>query len=142
MTTQTPAGAVEGEAPAPAVNTLRTWTLDLPWTKPPLTLNGRMHWREKADTVKAVRYAACVLARAAGIPPLGRIAVELHYAPRDSRVRDAPNLVATLKPFEDGIVDAGCVPGDDGRYVCSPMPVLDPPTGSAGRLYVIVRELS
>ena len=119
---------------------VRTWTFTLPMTTP-LSLNSRQHWRSKARDVATVREAARVLARCARIPALPRIAIELHYAPRDRRRRDALNLVATLKPVEDGIVDAGIVPDDTAEYVQPTMPVLDPPTGTNGRLYVIVREV-
>ena len=125
-------------APAPA----RSWTIELPLARP-LSLNGRQHWRAKARDVRSVRAAAAALARAARVPPLERAAVELHYIPRDRRRRDALNLVATLKPVEDGIVDAGVVPDDTAQYVEPTMPVLDPPARASryGRLYVVVREL-
>ncbi len=117
----------------------RTWQLELPITKP-LSMNSRQHWRAKAKDVAAVRAAANRLAREAHIPALEQIIVELHYSPRDRRRRDALNLVATLKPCEDGLVDAGVVPDDTAEYVIPTMPILDPPNGKAGRLYLIVRE--
>lgn len=115
------------------------WRLDLPFSKP-LSLNGRQHHMVKARAVAQVRKDVQVLARAAKIPALDRISVELHYAPRDSRRRDALNLVATLKPCEDGIVDAGVVPDDTAEFVVPTMPVIDPPTGTQGRLYLLIRE--
>ena len=118
----------------------REWMFDLPITKP-LSLNGREHWRKKAHATKEVRASARVLAKHVGIPPLPRVSIELHYAPRDKRRRDAINLAATIKPLEDGIVDAGVVPDDTAEYVQPTHGVIDPPTGTVGRLYVIVREL-
>lgn len=119
----------------------RKWTLNLPMTRP-LSMNDRTHWRQKAADTRAVRnYTAC-MARHAGIPPLARVSIELHYAPRDKRRRDAINLAATVKPIEDGIVDAGVVPDDTAEYVQPTHAVIDPPTGEGhGRLYVIVTEL-
>lgn len=121
----------------------RTWTFDLPMTKP-LSMNARQHWRPKALGVAHVRRMTLLLAKQTRIPPCARIAVELHYAPRDARRRDPLNLVATLKPIEDGLVDAGVVPDDTEQYVEPTMPRIDPALGKAGfgRLYVIVRELS
>lgn len=121
---------------------LRSWTFDLPLTKP-LSMNDRQHWRPKARLVGYVRRITLLLAQQHRIPPVDRIAVELHYAPRDQRRRDPLNLVATLKPVEDGLVDAGVVPDDTEQYVEPTMPVIDPPTGKGnlGRLYVVVREL-
>lgn len=115
------------------------WRLTLPLTAP-LSLNSRQHHMVKAREVAQVRRDVAVLARAAKIPALPRITVELHYAPRDNRRRDALNLVATLKPCEDGLVDAGVVPDDTADFVIPTIPVIDPPTGSRGLLYLIVRE--
>lgn len=118
----------------------RVWRIDLPQTRP-LSLNGREHWRIKAKRVKELRDTACLLVKAAGVPKLQRIRVELHYAPRDKRRRDPLNLVATLKPIEDGIVDAGIVPDDTPEFVTPTMPVIDAPTGKqTGLLYVLIRE--
>ena len=38
-----------------------------------------------------------LLVRAAKVPELGRVRVQLEYTPRDARRRDTDNLVATLK---------------------------------------------
>lgn len=119
---------------------MRTWTLQLPFTGP-LSMNDREHWRPKAKRVAHVRAVTALLATQARIPRLDRIAVELHYAPPDRRRRDPLNLVATLKPIEDGLVDARIVPDDTPQYVEPTMPVLDPPAGRPGSLHVVVREL-
>ncbi|MGZ4516687.1 MAG: hypothetical protein ACXVXN_02030, partial [Mycobacteriaceae bacterium] len=94
----------------------------------------------KARAVKELRYATALLVRAAGVPPLPRVVIELHYAPRDKRRRDALNLVATLKVAEDATVDAGVIPDDTAEFSVPTMPVLDPPTGKTGRLYLVIRE--
>lgn len=121
----------------------RTWTLDLPWSSPPLSLNNsrRNHYAH-ARLVKKVRALVRGLAIDAGIPALDRCAIELHYVPRDSRRRDPHNFVPTLKPCEDGIVDAGVVPDDTPQYVPPSTPVVHEPSGALGRLYVVVRELT
>lgn len=88
----------------------------LPHTKPPLSLNDRMHWRKKASIVKALRgHVAAEASR--HMAPCDRATVELHYVPRDARRRDADNLVATLKPCLDGLVDAGIVPDDTPDFL-------------------------
>lgn len=120
---------------------LRSWTYELN-THRPLTLNGsRGQHYARARLVKALRWRSKLGAINAGIPPCARVAVELHYAPRDRRRRDPMNLVATLKPVEDGVVDAGVIPDDTPQYSEPTVPVVDEPTGEAGRLYVVVREL-
>ena len=120
----------------------RTWRLDLPISRP-LSLNARPHWSAKQREVRAIRSTAETIARLYRVPRLGRVAIELHYCPRDRRRRDPLNLVATLKPVEDGLVDAGVIPDDTPEFSEPTMPVLDPPDPSpnAVRLYVIVREL-
>lgn len=119
----------------------RTWRLDLPFVKP-MSLNHRAHWRVKAQETRAFRTAACLLARQAHIPALGRAQIELHYAPRDRRRRDAVNLAPTLKACEDGIVDAGVIPDDTPAYSVPMMPIIEPPTGKTGALWLIIREVA
>jgi hypothetical protein len=75
------------------------------------------------------------------VPALCRFTVELHYVPRDKRRRDPENLIATLKPFVDGLIDAGVAPDDCPPYYTTTMPVVDPPDSRGGFLYAIVREL-
>lgn len=120
---------------------LRSWRLELPQTTP-MSLNHREHYAVKARRVRALRQTAALLALQARVPALERVALELHYAPRDKRRRDPLNLVATLKPLEDGIVDAGVIPDDTPEYSRPTMPVIDPPSSTGrGRLYLIVQEL-
>ena len=131
--TASPSPGAAGAAP-------RTWTLDLPLTKP-LSMNDRRHWRVKHKETSAVRAAATGAARDAGIPLLAAFTVELHYQPRDKRRRDPENLIATLKPFVDGLVDAGIAPDDCPPYYATTIPVVDPPNGAGGRLYAVVIEV-
>lgn len=120
----------------------REWVLDL-GVRRPLTLNGpRGNYYARARAVKELRRLAWARACEAKIPPLGRVQLELHYAPQDKRRRDPLNLAATLKPVEDGIVDAGVIPDDTPEFSLPTIPVIDAPTGRPGRLYLIVRELA
>lgn len=118
------------------------WTIELPYERPPLSMNGSQgDRRARARKVRAVRQTMQALARQERIPPLARLSAELHYEPRLKRTRDPGNLMATLKPLEDGLVDANLVPDDNPFYVEPATPVIDLPTGAAGRLYVVIREL-
>lgn len=120
---------------------LRTWTLQL-GERTPLSMNGQRRGpHAHARKVKEYRRLAAYLAIQAKIPPLDRIVVELHHAPRHQRRRDPMNLVATLKPVEDGIVDAGVIPDDTPQYSIPTVPIIDEPTGQPGRLYVVIREV-
>ena len=101
------------------------WLLDLGYTKPPISANSRMHWRQRATITKQIRSRTEALAREEMIPPLGRCRVELRYRPRDNRRRDADNLVPILKAACDGLVDAGIVPDDIPAFMAKRMPVID-----------------
>ncbi|MFM1964922.1 MAG: phage Tortellini [Actinomycetota bacterium] len=117
-----------------------SWTIRLPYSTPPLTLNGRQHWATKARGVKEVRGTTATLARVLQIPACESIHVQLHYVPRDGRRRDADNLVGTLKPCIDGLVDAGVVPDDSPEYVTWSPPVIDAPDFNYPHLYLVIER--
>lgn len=130
--------------PAHPDETGRQWTFDLVGlTRPPLSLNERLHRMEEHRITKRVKALATAGAQRAGLPRgLERISVELHYRPRDARRRDADNLVPTQKPCADALVTLGIVPDDTERWVLPTMPVIDAPSrGEPGLLYVVIREL-
>ena len=114
--------------------------IELPYSKPPLNLNYRMHWRERARITRQVRDAARILtlAKLRWAEP-SRIEVELSYQPRDNRRRDVDNLIATLKPVCDGIVDAGLVPDDTPEFMGKRMPkILPAKKGEGGRMFFTI----
>jgi crossover junction endodeoxyribonuclease RusA len=124
-----------------AVIRVREWTMSLPWSRPPLSLNDRLPWQTRHRLSVQVRQAAAMLARHHRIPPISRCEVRLLYAPRDGRVRDEDGLVATLKPLCDGLVDAGVVPDDGPAFMLKPSPrVIAPQRPPA--LWLVVRELT
>lgn len=121
----------------------REWRLDFGPCRP-ITLNEqrREHWRTHATRVKRFRTISAWLARQAKIPRVGRVSIEVHYVPVQARRRDPMNLVATLKPIEDGIVDAGVIPDDTPAYSVPTAPVIDEPSRRAqAEVYVLVREV-
>lgn len=118
----------------------RSWRIELPLTKP-LSLNDRQHHYRRYRDQQAVKNAVILLCRTLRIPPLERVHVVLHYAPRDKRRRDSDNLVATLKPCCDGIVAAGVVPDDTPQYLIWAPPMIEAPTGRQGSLWLVVEEL-
>lgn len=113
------------------------YEIDVPmWrSKPPLTANQRLHWRERHRRTKSVREA--IRHHAGNIGPCKRITVQLHYRPGDNRRRDAPNLHPTAKPAVDGLVDAGLVADDTPEYVTEVMPAIHPGPGPR-RLWITV----
>jgi crossover junction endodeoxyribonuclease RusA len=124
------------------------WTLPLSFSRPPLSLNDsptttRGARMARAAKVKRIREEAAVRARAAGIPRLERFTAVLHYQPRDNRPRDGMNLYATFKPLIDGLIDAGvCVDDDRAHFHDTAPEIHDARRGEAGRMWLIVRDLS
>ncbi|RKT82736.1 hypothetical protein SAMN05421805_104207 [Saccharopolyspora antimicrobica] len=116
------------------------YRLDLPYERPPLTANQRMHWRPKAEITKNVRHTAATLSRDAKVPALGRCAVRLVWTVTDRRRRDADNLVPTLKACADGLVDAGVVTDDIPELMTKHMPEIE--RGDALGLVLIVEPLA
>ncbi|MDI3315864.1 MAG: hypothetical protein QJR12_16790 [Mycobacterium sp.] len=93
--------------------------IDLPLIrgKVPLTLNQRLHWREKARRTAIVVNAVWATAKQLHLGQHQHINVRLHFATGDNRRRDQDNLVATLKPCLDGLVRAGVIPDDTPNHV-------------------------
>lgn len=104
-----------------------TRDIQLPWTRPLLTANQRLHWREKAERTRTIRIAVRLLAKNALLPKaLPWCAVELHYRQPDRRKRDDDNLSPLLKVCCDALVDYGLVKDDTPAFMAKTMPVLHP----------------
>lgn len=104
---------------------MSTYELHFDHSRPPLTLNQRMHWAPKAKITAMLRRETQIRARAEGIPHLGRIRVSLIWVVRDRRKRDAgENLAPTFKAQIDGLVDAGLVDDDDPSRVVRDSPIV------------------
>jgi len=106
-----------------------TYTLELPWPRPPLSRNGsRGHPIARSKTVKAVRKAGWALAREQKIPQHDHIVVRLHYAPGRRQPQDPMNWTDTSKALIDGLRDAGVVVDDNTEHVTEWEPeILFPP---------------
>lgn len=118
------------------------YRLDLPWETPPLSLNDRRHWAAQAQLVSTVREIAGWRAKGANIGRHDRVRVTLNYQPLDRRRRDEDNLVATLKPLCDGLVDVGVVPDDTPDHMVKDMPVIHEPDGIRRNLWLDIEVLS
>lgn len=122
---------------------MTTWTLVLPYTAPPLSLNRRLHWAAEKRVKDDLRDAVILLAKAHKVYRCQRIAVELHWRPANNRKRDEDNLTATHKVCQDALVKAGCVPDDTPEFVEGRFPVLHSPVaGSPGQVWLLVTDLS
>lgn len=89
----------------------------LPFPRPPLRPNQRVHPHARADLTRLVRHAATQCAKAAHIPPQPRSAVTAAWFPPDRRRRDVSSLHMLSKAAIDGLVDAGLWPDDDPTHV-------------------------
>lgn len=108
-----------------------SFVLDLPWLKPPLSLNDRGQTpgaRQQRSRITAeVKAEVVTLAKAAKIGPQSAIHVRLHWRVPTKHRRDPDNLVATLKPCIDALVVAGIVPDDCPPFVDWSAPRIHPP---------------
>lgn len=89
--------------------------IELPWLKPPLNLNQRLHWAVKAKETRLIRSTVAALARGRTITP--PCTVTLVWTVSDRRRRDTDNPSPTVKACIDGLRDAGCIPEDHSQIV-------------------------
>lgn len=118
---------VECDVAAEAVGA-RHWVLELP---PVELINANevrgWHWRKERDVARAIRAAAAVAARAAGVPRLTRARVLYLVHPRArTRVFDPSNWSLSAKAAVDGLSDAGLWSDDNAAVVTG----VDPRAGS------------
>lgn len=120
--------------------TATTYVLDLRMTKPPLNLNDRMHWAQRASITKDIRLRTRAIAGIEKLPKNAKsVKVRMMYRPRDKRRRDPSNLILTQKPALDGLVDYGLIPDDSPEYVEEMMPTITQPIkGQPGKVWLEV----
>jgi crossover junction endodeoxyribonuclease RusA len=105
-------------------------TITLPLPPKELSPNARVHWAKKAGTTKKARALAWGEARALGwpnrklLPWLRAQTQAVFYFPTE-RDRDQDNAAASLKPYWDGIADAGVVLSDAGLVHLPPRLLVD-----------------
>ncbi|SDD86261.1 RusA family crossover junction endodeoxyribonuclease [Actinokineospora iranica] len=116
-----------------------SYTLLLPYRRPPLTANQRHHWGRRARLTAEVRRDTATLARSLSVPALGRCSVRLVWTVTDRRRRDADNLVPTLKACADGLVDARVVVDDVPALMVKHMPEIV--LGERAALALVVEPL-
>jgi hypothetical protein len=81
------------------------WSIRLHYPRPPkgLSANDRTHWAVKHAATQEVRYEVMAKVRAAKVPALDRIAVDVEWVVPDRRRRDSDNAAPLLKAIYDGI---------------------------------------
>lgn len=83
------------------------------------TSNDRLHWREKARRVAAIRRRSAVLARQQLTTVDGPVMVVSCTRYRAGRGLDADAAAPTLKAVIDGMTDAGIWADDDADHVAA-----------------------
>jgi crossover junction endodeoxyribonuclease RusA len=94
--------------------------LRYPAPVPPWTTNDerRMHWAAVGKRVQAWKFAARVHAQSQHLQDLPPSTISMSITYPTNRIRDPHNLVGTiLKATIDGLVDAGCWPDDNPKWV-------------------------
>jgi len=114
-------------------------TFSFPWTKAPLSMNDRLHHMQKAKITAELR--ALMHATARHLPEMDRVEVALVWVVSDRRKRDEENIVATLKPLCDGLVDAEIVPDDTPQYMVKRMPQIRYEKGATPHFEFTVSEV-
>lgn len=106
----------------------RTWRLELPAGAPLINANDNLHFRKKAELVKALRNTAWALARQAKLPALqtAHIYYVIHPDTKGRR-RDPGNWSPSAKAAVDGLVDAGVLPDDNHTHLLGPDPRIGTP---------------
>ncbi|MGV0870044.1 hypothetical protein [Corynebacterium kalidii] len=120
--------------PSTAPRGVSTYIMPLSFTRPPLTMNQRLHWRKRAAITRSIRDEVLTRARGMRLPQgLSRITVTLHYQAPDRRRRDADNLVPTLKACCDALAAGttshpgyGIVADDTPDQMAKLMPTIHP----------------
>lgn len=124
---------------------MTTHTIVLTGTKPPLSMNQRLHHQVKARITRQLRNEVHLDAQRQRLPRgVPHVTVTLHYRPARNGVRDSDNLVATLKPCCDALAKGtpkypgyGLVEDDTPQWMTKPMPVIHPAEkGEPGSLWL------
>jgi hypothetical protein len=103
-------------------------TIELGWPARALSPNSRAHWAERHRFAKAAKDTAYWALREK-LPPCfkhngARMSLTIIAHPPSSRTRDDDNLIASFKPFRDGLALAlGC---DDSLFDQQPIQWAEP----------------
>lgn len=128
MTASNPTESTEG----------RRWELALPYQRPPLSLNKRMHWAAERHIKDDLQNAVGWLLKGHKVPALDEATIWLEWTPGVARRRDTDNMELTRKACIDQIVDSGLIPDDTPEYVQRPENVILPVQRGLGKLTLVI----
>jgi hypothetical protein len=121
------------------------WNIQMPWPRPPISLNHRHSPHERASLTRMIRDDTNVLARAVRLPKLDRVTLGLVWYPGNNQVTDADNIAPTLKAAIDGLRDAKVLTDDNGGHVLTTWQRVvsrrdDPFKSSHSRVLLVVHD--
>ena len=116
----------------------------VPWPPKALWPNARPHWAVKAGAVKEARWEARVLSqdaqKIAGWQTANRIKVSVRAIKAGpGPLPDQDNIWAALKPFFDGMIDAGVCVSDRPEHFELGQIIFE--RGAKSKITLIVRRL-
>ena len=114
------------------------WQIDLHRDRPPLSLNGRMHWAVARKERLALQSDVAKLLRYHKVPAMDHAAIWLEWVPATKRRRDHGNEAPTVKAIVDAIVRAGLLEDDDHEHVDLPQMVIREPDKAHPRLLLVI----
>jgi hypothetical protein len=125
-----------------------TWSFDLNYPRPPkgLSANDRCHWRTENDNIQMIRKETMLRTRAAKVPGLDSIRVDVEWVVADRRNRDTDNLAPLLKAIYDGIgsnrgTSARIVDDDDPAHMQKPSATIRFQAGAEPHFTVTITDI-
>lgn len=118
----------------------RIHVVELP-SLPPISLNDREHYMDKARRIAEWREQSAWCAKAAQLPKVDKAHVMLVAYPPDRRRRDVDNLAPTWKAAVDGCRDAGVFEDDDSSRVSMAVKIAEPHSGGGWRWQLRIAEV-
>lgn len=117
---------------------LRIELEDIPF----LSLNQRMHYREKSAKTSKIRAEACKAAKAQPFFPFRKVRLRVIFHAPDKRRRDfvSGNWSPTIKAALDGLTDARVWPDDNDLVITEMCLVTGPVSPKKPRLVIQVIE--
>lgn len=102
---------------------LDAFTLEITKLADWLNANQKPHWAKQNKLAQAWRHGAHIYARQQKAPKgLQRARVDVYVWKSSRRRYDPHNLMPTMKPVIDGLVDYGLLPDDSHEFLEGPFP--------------------
>ena len=124
------------------------WSFDLNYPRPPkgLSANDRCHWRTENDNIQMIRKETMLRTRAAKVPSLENVRVDVEWVVADRRKRDTDNLAPLLKAIYDGIgsnrgTSARIVDDDDPAHMQKPSATIRFQAGAEPHFTVTITDI-